>query len=47
MYNTENYIQYLVITYKDKVSEEEYDIYNYFAEHLKLTHYCKSTTFQI
>ena len=50
LYNTGKYIQYLLITYNEKESVKIYiDTYeklNHFAVHLKLIHYCKSTTLQ-
>ena len=42
------YIQYLVVNYNGKESEKIHIYFlNHFAAHLKLTHYCKSTTVQL
>ena len=51
MQSTRNYTQYLIITYNGKESEKgknmcAYPYPNYFAVHLKLTQYCKSTILQ-
>ena len=54
--STENYVQYILITYSGKESEKEYTyIYihtythiqmNHFAVHMKVTQCCKSTILQ-
>ena len=50
LYNTENYTQYFVLTYKGKEFEKDqihvHVQLNHFAIHLKLTQHCKSTMLQ-
>ena len=48
LYRTENYIQYLEITYNGKESKnKEYMKPSHFVVHLILTQYCKSTILQL
>ena len=47
LYNTRNYTQYFIITYKGKECENVYIYMNHCAIYLKLTWYCKLTILQL